>query len=129
MWNLDFAPPQVIHARVLTRLPDSMRNKRRSEWCDANKPGHEIDSFLEGPAFDRSGNLFLPDIAFGRIFRVSPAGEWDIVVEYDGWPNGIAINRDGKLWITDYRRGLLRMDAKESRCRSSGIATANRSRA
>jgi gluconolactonase len=112
MWNLEFSAPQVIHARVLTRLPDSFRNKRRSEWGDANKPGHEIDSFLEGPAFDRSGNLFLTDIPFGRILRVSPKGEWDIVAEYDGWPNGIAINRDGKLWITDYRRGLLRMDAK-----------------
>jgi gluconolactonase len=112
MWNLDFSPPQVIEARVLTRLPDSFRNKRRSEWCDANKPGHEIDSFLEGPSFDRSGNLYLTDIPFGRILRVSPKGEWDIVAEYDGWPNGIAIHRDGKLWITDYRRGLLKMDAK-----------------
>ena len=112
MWNLEFTAPQVIHARLLTRLPDSFRNKRRSDWCDANKPGHEIDCFLEGPAFDRSGNLFLTDIPFGRIFRVSPAGQWDLVAEYDGWPNGIAINRDGKLWITDYRRGLLRMDAK-----------------
>lgn len=112
MWNLEFSAPQVIHARVLTRLPDALRNKRRSEWCDANKPGHEIDSFLEGPAFDRAGNLFLTDIPFGRILRVSPKGEWDIVAEYDGWPNGIAINRDGKLWIADYRRGLLRMDAK-----------------
>ena len=96
MWNLDFSAPLVIEARAFARLPDSYRNKRRSEWCDANKPGHEIDSFLEGPAFDRSGNLFLTDIPFGRIFRVSPAGEWNIVAEYDGWPNGIAINRDGK---------------------------------
>jgi len=112
MWNLEFSAPQVIPARVFTRLPDAFRNKRRSEWCDANKPGHEIDSFLEGPAFDRSGNLYVTDIPFGRVFRISLQGEWDLVAEYDGWPNGIAIHRDGKLWITDYRRGLLRMDAK-----------------
>jgi len=108
MWNLDFSPPQVIEARVFTRLPDSFRNRRRSEWCDANKPGHEIDSFLEGPSFDRAGNLFVTDIPYGRIFRISPALEWTLAAEYDGWPNGMALHRDGSLWITDYRRGLLR---------------------
>jgi gluconolactonase len=93
---------------VLTRLPDSFRRKRRSQWCDANKPGHEIDSFLEGPSFDRAGNLFVTDIPYGRIFRISPALEWTLAAEYDGWPNGMALHRDGSLWITDYRRGLLR---------------------
>jgi gluconolactonase len=110
MWNLSFTPPQAIEARVLTRLPDSFRRKRRTEWCDANKPGHEIDSFLEGPSFDRAGNLYVTDIPYGRIFRISPALEWTLVAEYDGWPNGIAIHCDGSLWITDYRRGLLRVD-------------------
>ena len=108
MWNLEFQPPQVIEARVLTRLPEAFRQKRRSEWADANKPGHELDSFLEGPAFDRDGNLYVTDIPFGRIFRISPRLEWTLVAEYDGWPNGIAIHRDGSLWIADYRRGLLR---------------------
>ena len=108
MWNLQFAPPSVIQARVLTRLPASFRNRRRTDWCDANKPGHEIDSFLEGPCFDRDGNLYVCDIPFGRIFRISPALEWSLVCEYDGWPNGLALHRDGSLWIADYRRGLLR---------------------
>ena len=108
MWNLSFTPPQVIEARVLTRLPDAFRRKRRTEWCDANKPGSEIDSFLEGPSFDRAGNLFVTDIPYGRIFRISPALEWTLAAEYDGWPNGMAFHRDGSLWITDYRRGILR---------------------
>ena len=110
MWTLSFAPPQVIEARVLTRLPDSFRRKRRSAWCDANKPGHEIDSFLEGPSFDRAGNLYVTDIPYGRIFRISPALEWSLIAEYDGWPNGMALHRDGSLWITDYRRGILRFE-------------------
>lgn len=109
MWNLSFTAPQVIQARVLTRLPDSFRRKRRNAWADANKPGHEVDSFLEGPSFDRAGNLYVTDIPFGRIFRISPALEWALVAEYDGWPNGSCFHRDGSLWITDYRRGLLRM--------------------
>ena len=111
MWNLSFAAPQIIEARVLTRLPDSFRRKRRAEWADANKPGQEIDSFLEGPSFDREGNLYVTDIPFGRIFRISSALEWTLACEYDGWPNGIAIHRDGSLWIADYRRGLLRLEA------------------
>jgi gluconolactonase len=109
MWNLDSRPPQIVEARVLTRVPDWFRRKRRSEWGDANKPGHELDSFIEGPSFDRSGNLYVTDIPFGRIFRISPKLEWSLAAEYDGWPNGIAIHRDGSLWIADYRRGLLKL--------------------
>jgi gluconolactonase len=112
MWNLTFSPPHVIQARVLTRLPDAFRKPRPTEWADANKPGHQVDSFLEGPSFDRDGNLYVTDIPFGRIFRISPRLEWTLVAEYDGWPNGLAIHRDGSLWISDYRRGLLRMNAK-----------------
>lgn len=112
MWNLNFAPPHVLHARVLTRMPESFRRKRRTEWADANKPGHEVDSFLEGPSFDREGNLYVVDIPFGRIFRIGRDLEWSLVAEYDGWPNGLAIHRDGSVWIADYRRGLLKVDPR-----------------
>ena len=110
MWNLSFTPPAVIHAQVLTRLPDALRRPVRSKWADANKPGHVVDCFLEGPAFDREGNLYLTDIPHGRIFRLTPALEWQEVASTGGWPNGIAIHRDGSLWVADYRRGLLRID-------------------
>ena len=118
MWNLDFAPPLVINARVLTRVPDHFRKAARTPWCDANKPGHEIDSFLEGPCFDRAGNLYVTDIPYGRIFRISPNLEWTLVTQYDGWPNGAAIHKDGSMWITDYRRGILRLDLGAARSRS-----------
>jgi gluconolactonase len=117
MWNLQFAPPIVIQARMLTCLPDRFRQCRRSDWCDANKPGHQIDSFLEGPCFDRADNLYVTDIPYGRIFRVSPALEWTLVCEYDGWPNGLAMHRDGSLWIADYRRGLLQLDPRAAGAR------------
>lgn len=109
MWNLDFQPPTVIEARVLSRLPDELRRPVRSEWADANKPGHIVDCFLEGPSFDREGHLYLTDIPHGRIFRLSRDGQWRTVAETGGWPNGIAIHRDGSLWVADYRRGLLRV--------------------
>jgi gluconolactonase len=115
MWNLAGTAPVVIDARILTRMPDAMRKPQRSEWADANKPGHIADSFLEGPSFDRAGNLYVTDIPHGRIFRISPALEWTLVAEYDGWPNGIAIHKDGSLWIADYRKGLLRCDPANGR--------------
>ena len=111
MWNLSFTPPEIIEARVLTRLPAAFRSARRTDWVDANKPGHVMDSFLEGPAFDRAGNLYVTDIPYGRIFRITPAGEWQLVAQYEGWPNGLAVHADGSLWVADYRRGILKLDA------------------
>lgn len=110
MWNLSLEPPVVIEAQVLTRLPDALRRPVHSEWADANKPGHVIDCFLEGPAFDREGRLYLTDIPHGRIFRLSEDLQWEVVTETGGWPNGIAVHRDGSLWVADYRRGLLKVD-------------------
>lgn len=109
-WQLSFRPPEVIDAAVLTRLPDEFRRPRRTSWADANKGGEPIDSFLEGPAFDRHGNLWVVDIPYGRIFRIAPDLRWTLAAEYDGWPNGLAIHRDGNVWIADYRKGLLRLD-------------------
>jgi gluconolactonase len=110
MWNMDFTTPEVITARELTRMPASLRKPRVTDWSAANKPGVSVDCFLEGPSFDRAGNLYVTDIPNGRIFRITPALAWELVAEYDGWPNGIAIHRDGTLWIADYRRGILRLD-------------------
>ena len=110
MWNLSFTPPTVIEARVLSRMPEAMRRPVRSAWADANKPGHVVDCFLEGPCFDRQGQLYLTDIPHGRILRITPSGEWQELANTGGWPNGIAIHQDGTLWVTDYRRGLLRID-------------------
>jgi gluconolactonase len=92
-------------------MPDSFRSRRPSDWADANKSGEAIDSFLEGPSFDRAGNLYVTDIPHGRVFRIDRAGEWTLVAQYDGWPNGLKIRPDGEIVITDYRHGLMRLDA------------------
>ena len=105
-----FAPPPSVPTEVFTRLPDRYRRPRRTAWADTNRGGHEIDSFLEGPSFDREGRLYVTDIPYGRIFRISPDGEWDQVAEYDGWPNGLKIHKDGRIFIADYRHGLLVLD-------------------
>jgi len=65
---------------------------------------------LEGPSFDRAGNLYVVDIPFGRVFRISPNGGWEQVAEYDGWPNGLKIHRDGRIFLADYKRGVMLLD-------------------
>ena len=58
-----------VPATEFTRVPDKFRKKRKSSWADANAVGMELDCFLEGPSFDRAGNLYVTDIPFGRVFR------------------------------------------------------------
>jgi gluconolactonase len=101
-----------IEARIFSSLPAKFRKKRRTAWSDPNRQDAELDSFLEGPSFDREGNLYCVDIPFGRVFRVSPKGDWDLVVQYDGWPNGLKIHKDGRIFIADYKRGLMLLDRK-----------------
>jgi gluconolactonase len=108
-----FPPPRDLRAEVFARLPEGLLIRdRRSGWVEANRPGEEVTSFLEGPSFDRDGNLLLVDIPYGRVLRLSPEGRWSVVVEYDGWPNGLKLHRDGRIFIADYRRGILTLDAR-----------------
>lgn len=114
-----FAPPQVIETQVFARIPDTYRRPdRRSPWGDVQRPGRSTDCFIEGPAFDRDGNLYVVDIPWGRIFRIDAAGRVELFVEYDGEPNGLAIHPDGTLHVADHRRGILTVDP-----RSRAVAT------
>jgi gluconolactonase len=110
-----FKPLELIKAEVFTSLPTQFRNRSRTAWSDPNRQGAEVECFLEGPSFDREGNLWIVDIPFGRIFRISPKKEWDLVVQYDGWPNGLKFHKDGRAFITDYKKGLLALDPQTAR--------------
>lgn len=105
-----FRDIERVKAEVFASLPGSFRKKGSNEWTAANRGGMEVECFLEGPCFDRAGNLWVVDIPFGRIFRISPRGEWELAVQYDGWPNGMKIHKDGRHYVCDYRRGLVTFD-------------------
>ena len=115
MMYLD-APPRLIGTTVFSAMPDAYRRKGvRSDWADANRPGQPTDSFIEGPSFDAAGNLYVVDIPFGRIFRIAPDGAWTLVIEYDGWPNGLKVRSDGRIFVADYRHGIMELDASAGR--------------
>jgi gluconolactonase len=98
-------PPQVIDTEVFATVPDKYRNA--APRAKKGKP----KCFLEGPSFDRAGNLYCVDIPFGRVFRISPAGEWDLITEYDGEPNGLKIHKDGRIFLADHRNGIMLLDS------------------
>jgi gluconolactonase len=100
--------PVVHDAEIFTSMPAHYRRTGvRSVWADANRGGAQVDSFLEGPVFDAAGNLYVTDIPFGRIFRIDAAGEWELVAEYDGEPNGMKFLNQRELLIADYKNGLM----------------------
>ncbi len=73
----------MITPQFFSALPERFRRAdEHTAWADANRGGAAVDCFLEGPAFDRAGNLYVVDIPFGRIFRIAPSGEWTLAVEY-----------------------------------------------
>jgi gluconolactonase len=104
-------PPQVRDTEVFTRMPERFRRSGvRSDWADANRGGQPTDSFLEGPVFDAAGNLYVTDIPFGRIFRIDAQGEWELIAEWAGEPNGAKFLNERELLVTDYRNGLMACD-------------------
>ena len=106
-----YPAPEIIEAEVFARLPESFdRSGQPSRWIDGQTLGTGLGSFLEGPSFDRDGNLYVVDIPFGRIFRVSPDGGFELAAEYNGWPNGLKIHRDGRIFIADHLRGIMVLD-------------------
>ncbi len=104
-------PPTVRTLELFSSMPDKFRRTGvRSLWADVNQGGRVADSFLEGPVFDKQGNLFVTDIPFGRVFRIDPQGEWDLVAQWDGEPNGMKFLNPKQLLVTDYRNGLVVLD-------------------
>lgn len=99
-------PPTVVTS-LHTQLPETFRKLVVTEWSRANKQGAKVESFLEGPCFDAAGNLHVVDIPHGRIFRISPGGDWRVLAEYDGEPNGLALHPDGRIFIADYKNGIM----------------------
>lgn len=106
-----YAIPPAIDAQVFARLPDSFRKPEgTSEWHryqPGNQPPH---SLLEGPSFDSHGRLYCVDVPWGRVFRIDAQGQFELIAEYDGEPNGLKIHQDGRIFIADYARGIVLLD-------------------
>lgn len=106
-----FAAPPAIEAEVFTVIPEKYRKRgAKSEWVDIQFHGAETPTFLEGPAFDAAGNLWVTDIPWGRLFKIAPDGTVELGAEYDGQPNGLKFMADGRALIADHHNGIMLFD-------------------
>ncbi|KIW30461.1 uncharacterized protein PV07_06203 [Cladophialophora immunda] len=94
-----YPPPETIIAKVYCEIPKSLRCVGEStEWLAAAKSKVD-DIFLEGPLVDKQGNLYVVDIPFGRVLKISPDGHAECSARWDGEPNGLALLSDGRMGI------------------------------
>ncbi|UDQ90889.1 SMP-30/gluconolactonase/LRE family protein [Xanthobacter autotrophicus] len=111
-----FAAPPAVVARPFVVMPDALRIEgRRSEWSEVQFGGVPLTTFLEGPSFDRAGNLWVVDIPWGRLIKVTPQGKVSVEAEYDGEPNGLKFHKDGRGFIADHRHGIMVFDPATGR--------------
>jgi len=72
--------------------------------------GEPAHSYLEGPAFDADGNLYVVDFAFGEVVCIAPFGEAAVVCTYEGAPDGLQAGPDGLVYISYRHNGIMRLD-------------------
>ncbi len=91
-------PTLQVHASaVFSTIPEHLARRANGQRA----------GFLEGPSIDRAGNLLCVDIQAGRIYRISMDKRWEVLVEYDGTPNGLKLHKDGRAFIADRKNGLM----------------------
>ena len=106
-----FAVPRIVETSVFARLPEEYKTSNAdNEWVATQPLGSPQRSLLEGPSFDREGNLWCVDVPNGRIFKVTREGVFKLVAHYDGWPNGLKIHPDGRIFVADYKNGIMLLD-------------------
>ena len=111
-----FAPPERLKPEVFARIPERFHiRERHCDWTRTQLHGAQAPVFIEGPSFDLDANLWIVDIPWGRIFRIDPQGGVELVVQYDGEPNGLKFHPDGRAFIADYRRGIMVLDPTTGR--------------
>lgn len=97
-------PPDLVNLPAIEAEP----------WCQVYP-----DVFLEGPAFDREGNLFLTSPHNGIIFKITPKKQLSTIFNNKNIEvNGSAFHKDGRLFVVCITGELLTMnpDGSEVNC-------------
>ena len=105
-----YPPPATVKAEPFARVPDRYRKQVRTAWADANKAGAIADCFLEGPSFDRAGNLWVTDIPHGRIFKDLAGRRLVACQRVRRLAQRPQVPQGRPRFITDYKRGIMVLD-------------------
>ena len=99
---LSFAPanaqaPKASKSVVpLPPAEKALRVIKAEPWVQVDRG----DAFLEGPAFDSQGNLFVSSIFDSRILKITSGKKVSTILKQEGLlPNGIAVHKDGRLLV------------------------------
>jgi gluconolactonase len=60
--------------------------------------------------FDGHGTLSITDIVYGRVFRVDAVGASELVAEWDGEPNGLALLGPDRVAHDRFSQWLMVLD-------------------
>src|SRR6185312_397685 len=77
-------------------------------------------AFPEGPVWMEDGSVIVVEVAAGRITRILPSGQQEVIVECGGGPGGAAIGPDGSLYVCN--NGGMVAQLEEGRWRTMGEA-------
>lgn len=103
-----FTPPDRLAARTVSRVPDALR--RQHPGWGVPHLGTDFDCYIEGVAFNSTGELHVIDIPSSRVLKMASDGAWSVVAEYDGRPKGLKFRPDGRMLVSDNRLGLVEID-------------------
>lgn len=95
--------PQADASRVARGMADICEDCVASKFTACGK-------FLEGPAFDRDGNMWMVSIQSGEIHKVTPDGVCTTAANTGGEPQGMKALPDGTMIGSDRKIGLFRLD-------------------
>jgi len=74
----------------------------------------QAEGFIEGPVFDKDGNLWFVEIGTGWISRLTADGKYekfyDTKIQWG--PNGMKMDRKGRLIICHRQLGVIALDPK-----------------
>lgn len=103
-----YPPPRELATSVYVDLVAAMGWKPR--LSPQRAPAVPVHSLLEGPSFDREGNLYVTNPPFGEVLRIRPDRTAELAAAYDGRPVGLKIHRSGEIFIADKLNGIMRLD-------------------
>jgi gluconolactonase len=98
-------------AAMMTAPQGTSRTMSMQDICGECTPEKFVQcgDFLEGPAFDDKGNLWMVSIESGNVEKVTADGKCTTATKTGGEPQGLKFH-GGKIFGVDRKRGVFTID-------------------